>query len=98
MACARAVSSGVSESETLSLFKTTDRSFREKWIELIRADPELQCYTAATTQTPTSMEPLWQWENGDLHRRSAPNGRRESPRRPGQNGFFGRLERHFLLL
>ncbi len=78
VACARALSSGVSEAETLALFKTTDRAFREKWIELIRGDPELQCYTTAITTTLTSMEPLWQWENGDLHRRSSPNGPRES--------------------
>ena len=81
LAVARALSNGLSEDMALRHFLTTDRSFREKWVELIRSDPLANSYTSAISATLLSLEPLWLWENGEP--RAPPQGG-ASPVKPGE--------------
>ena len=70
LAVARALATGMDPRQVTLLFLSTDLKFREKWVELIRASPNKECYTTAIQTTLTTLEPIWNWENPSLQRAS----------------------------
>lgn len=67
LAIARGMSHGLSSSQVLAFFLSTDLAHREKWVEIIRGSPDTECFTTALRTTLNTMEPLWQWESNQSH-------------------------------